>query len=310
MIELRRIDHVCLRTTDLDAAAGRWSLQFGLTDAGREPGRVLLRCGYEPYSLELVESPEPGFDHAGWELRRSVPLDMAAAQLDALGVEYERRDGALQLSDPDGYGIELVPHREAADMRPPVARETDSLPGLRPRKLGHINVLTSDLAAGTDFYTQVLGMRVSDRLLGAGNWLHVNADHHAVALVQHDRAHFHHLAFEYVDWGELRVLFDHLGQHGRWLVWGPLRHALGQNLCGYVRVPEEELIVEAYCDMEQLEPDHRPRDWPDDPRSSNVWGILPPRSYFRFDADAIRYERDGLEARGHPLPPLRDGVAT
>ncbi|MDX6547514.1 MAG: hypothetical protein QOG33_1064, partial [Gaiellales bacterium] len=55
---------------------------------------------------------------------------------------------------------------------------------------------------------------------------------------------------------------------------------------------------------EQLEPDHEPREWEDTPHSSNVWGILPPRSYFRFDAEAIRYERDGLQAQGHPLPPL------
>jgi hypothetical protein len=54
--------------------------------------------------------------------------------------------------------------------------------------------------------------------------------------------------------------------------------------------------------MEQLEPDHEPRDWPDDVHSSNVWGILPPRSYFRFDAAAVEAERQGLEALGHPLP--------
>ena len=100
------------------------------------------------------------------------------------------------------------------------------------------------------------------------------------------------------------MLFDHLGQHGRWLVWGPLRHALAQNLCGYVRIPDEQLIVECYCDMEQLEPDHQPRDWDDTPHSSNVWGILPPRSYFRFDEEAVRYERDGLLAKGEQLPPL------
>ena len=46
------------------------------------------------------------------------------------------------------------------------------------------------------------------------------------------------------------------------------------------------------------------REWDDTPHSSNVWGILPPRSYFRFDAEAIRYEREGLEAKGQALPPL------
>jgi catechol 2,3-dioxygenase-like lactoylglutathione lyase family enzyme len=303
MIELRRIDHVCLRVADVDEAARRWSVQFGLTESRREDGRAYLRCAYEPYSLELVEG-EPGFDHAGWELRRHVSLDDAARHLEAHGVAHHRREGCIHLSDPDRYGIEIMAHRQEVDRRPAVARETTSLPGFHPRKLGHINVLTTDLDAQTAFYTSVLGMRVSDRLLGAGNWLYVNSDHHSMALVQHDHVHFHHLAFEFVDWGELRVAFDHLGQHGRWLVWGPLRHALAQNLCGYVRIPDERLIVECYCDMEQLEPDHEPRDWPDDARSSNAWGILPPRSYFRFDDEAIRYEREGLEMRGHKLPPL------
>ncbi len=55
--------------------------------------------------------------------------------------------------------------------------------------------------------------------------------------------------------------------------------------------------------MEQLRPDHQPRDWPDDVHSSNTWGILPPRSYFRFDPIAVEAERQGLEAQGRPLPP-------
>ncbi|MBV8733667.1 MAG: hypothetical protein JO120_02685, partial [Solirubrobacterales bacterium] len=95
---------------------------------------------------------------------------------------------------------------------------------------------------------------------------------------------------------------DHLAQHGRWLAWGPLRHGLGRNLSAYVRIPEEECLVELFSDMEQLEPDHEPRDWPDDVRSSNTWGILPPRSYFRFDQAAVEAERRGLEALGAPLP--------
>jgi hypothetical protein len=68
-----------------------------------------------------------------------------------------------------------------------------------------------------------------------------------------------------------------------------------------VRVPEEDLFVEIFCDVEQLEPDHEPRQWPDDTHASNVWGILPPRSYFRFDDEAIESERQGLEALGIPL---------
>jgi catechol 2,3-dioxygenase-like lactoylglutathione lyase family enzyme len=306
MIALRQIHHVCLRVADLDDAVRRWSIEFGLTERARDGARSLLACGYEPYSLELREDGQPGADHTGFELARDVSVDDAAAHLDALGIPYRREQDALHLSDPDGHGIELVPYRPADDPRPGIARSTTTLRGLRPRRLGHINTFTGDLESVTAFYCEALGMRVADRLEDAGAWLHINADHHTVALVARPPARLHHLAFELADWGELRVALDHVAQHGRWLGWGPVRHGLGQNLAAYVRIPEEHLFVELYADMEQLGPDHEPRNWPDNPHSSNVWGILPPRSFFRFDAAAVEAERHGLEAQGHPLPPEGD----
>jgi catechol-2,3-dioxygenase len=306
---LRRIHHVCLRTRNLAEATQRWSIQFGLSVRELTPERARLACAYEPYSLELVASDVPGADHAGFELARGVTLDDAASRLERLGVSWEETSGGLFLRDPDGFGIELVPYAPPDDPRPAIARSSTTLGGFHPRKLGHINSLTGDLAGLTSFYCDVLGMRVTDRLGDEGAWLHLGADHHTVALVGKGYYHFHHLAFELTDWGELRVALDHLAQHGRWLAWGPVRHALGQNLAAYVRIPEEECMVELYSDMEQLTADHEPRAWPDDAHSSNTWGILPPRSYFRFDAEAVDWERQGLEALGHPLPALQDPVS-
>jgi catechol-2,3-dioxygenase len=306
VISLRRIDHVGLRVADLDEAIGRWSIQFGLTEVERTGHHGFLRCGYEPYSLELIGQGEPGHDHTAFELRRDVSLDDAVRHLDHHGIEHEAREGGLFLDDPDGNGIQLMPHRDEDDRRPDIARTGLALPGFRPRKLGHVNLLTGRMAEQTAFYTDVLGMRVSDRLGDGGIWFHINSDHHVMALVGKTPTHFHHLAFDMVDWGNLRVAFDHLAQHGRWLGWGPVRHGLAQNLCGYVRVTEEPLFVELYCDMEQLDADHVPREWPDDRHSSNTWGPLPPRSYFRFDEEAVRYERDSLEMLGEKLPPLKE----
>jgi hypothetical protein len=133
-------------------------------------------------------------------------------------------------------------------------------------------------------------------------WLHIGSDHHVMALVDTGTAHLHHLAFELVDIGQMRDMLDHLGRHGRWLGWGPVRHGIGGNVASYVRIVEEECFVELYCDMEQLQLDHQPRRWPDDRFSSNTWGPLPPRSYFRFDRAAIESERESLEMRGVPLP--------
>ena len=306
MIALRRIHHVCLRVADLDEAVQRWSLQFGLTERDRDPERALLACAYEPYSIELRRADQPGADHTGYELTGDCSLDDAAAHLDGLGIAYRREEDALHLSDPDGHGVELVPHERGDDSRPAIARSTATLGGFHPRKLGHINTFTGDLERTTAFYRDALGMRIADWLEDAGAWLYVNADHHTVALVARPPARFHHVAFELGDWGELRVALDHVAQHGRWLGWGPVRHGLGQNLAAYVRIPEEHVFVELYSDMEQLEADHEPRVWPDNPHSSNVWGILPPRSFFRFDEPAVEAERLGLEAQGHPLPPEGD----
>jgi catechol 2,3-dioxygenase-like lactoylglutathione lyase family enzyme len=304
VIRLRRVDHVCLRVGDVAAAARRYALQFGLTIRESDADRALLACDYEPYSLELVAGEPVGFAHCAWELRRSVTLDDARAHLDALGRAFGDHGDRLVLSDDEGFEHHLVANAWEVDRRPAIARRTSELPGLRPRKLGHINRLTADLDASTRFCVDVLGMEVSDYLGDAGTWLHVGSEHHQMALVAADEPHFHHLAFDYYDFGTLRALFDNLAQHGRWLAWGPVRHGIAQNICGYVRITEEPLLVECYVDMEQLEPDHEPRHWPDDRFSSNTWGPLPPRSYFRFDRAAIESERESLETRGVPLAPL------
>ena len=51
-------------------------------------------------------------------------------------------------------------------------------------------------------------------------------------------------------------MLDHLAKHGRWVIWGPGRHGVAASLFAYIRVPEEDLIVELYADMEQLGPNH------------------------------------------------------
>jgi catechol-2,3-dioxygenase len=307
MISLRKIDHVCLRVADVADAASRYGRQFGLTVREQDAERVTLACDYEPYSLELVAASggqEPGFAHCAWQLRRSVSLAQAQQHLRDTATAFEDHGTHLALSDNEDFEHHLLPCPPEPDRRPAIARATVELPGLRPRKLGHINRLTGDLAASTRFYTKVLGMEVADYLGDAGIWFHVNSEHHQLALVDANAPRFHHLAFDYYDFGTLRALFDNLAQHGRWLAWGPVRHGIAQNICGYVRITEEPLLVECYADMELLEPDHEPRRWPDDRFSSNTWGPLPPRSYFRFDEAAIASERESLETLGTPLAPL------
>lgn len=313
MIALRRIDHVGLRVVDLDEAADRWALQFGLTERSREPGRVALSCDDEPCALELfpADGEEPGFDHVAYELARDCSLADARAHLEGAGVAVREDGEGLRVSDPEGHEVQLLAYREPVSRLVPHARPAGRLPVGHPRKLGHVNFLTGAFEEQLRFYTEALGMHVTDWLGDGGVWLHIGSDHHVMALIDKGYAHFHHLAFDVVDIGQMRDALDHLGRHGRWLGWGPVRHGVGGNIASYVRIVEEHCFVELYCDMEQLQAGHQPRRWPDDRYSSNTWGPLPPRSYFRFDQAAIDSERDSLEMLGVHLgePLVAEGGA-
>ena len=73
------------------------------------------------------------------------------------------------------------------------------------RKIGHVVLNVTDLEAAVRFYTEVLGLKVSDRypdtmVPGGMVFLRCNPDHHGVALVggasKLDRSSLNHFAFE------------------------------------------------------------------------------------------------------------------
>jgi catechol 2,3-dioxygenase-like lactoylglutathione lyase family enzyme len=299
------IHHVKLRVADVHEARDRWCVLHGLTGEV-EGSRALLRCGYEDFCLWLEESSEPaGLEHVGWELAPGVTMEDARRRIADSGegardLDVPGRGPGLRLDDADGHGVVVCSPLELSEEErwPGVARFTDTLPAYHPRKLGHVNFLTDDVPRIVDWYERVLGFRQTDWIGEDACWMHVNPDHHVMAFLDKGLRHIHHVAFELVDWGDMRVALDHLGQHGRWVSWGPGRHAMAQNLFAYVRMPEEELFVELFADMERIHDGHVVRHFPDDPHASNVWGSLPPRTYFRFDPESVEAERRQLAALG------------
>ena len=90
MIELHRIDHVCLRVADLDEAAARWCAQFGLTcsAAPQRFGDARLRRRALRARADRPVQPA-GLDHVAYELARGCSLDAARAHLEEFGAAVE-----------------------------------------------------------------------------------------------------------------------------------------------------------------------------------------------------------------------------
>ena len=303
------LHHAGLNVASVPEARTRWEHLLGLHGESRDSTSAILRCTYEDYALALrATTGAPGLDYVCYELAAGIGLDDAAQAIAAKGVTVTRvavpvRGEALETVDPDGNRVRLVTRVRPDDARPAEVRHSARVPGWHPRKFGHVNFLTGDVARQVAWYTTVLGFQVTDWIGKEGVWLHVDHEHHVLAFLEKGHAHIHHLAFELVDWGEMRVALDHLAQNRRHIVWGPGRHGMARNLFSYFRMREEELFVELFADLEQLPADHLPRHFPDDPHSSNTWGILPPRTYFRFDQAALDAEDSQAYAYGQPVPP-------
>ena len=82
---------------------------------------------------------------------------------------------------------------------------TPPLPRFHLRKIGHVVLNVSDLAVAVRFYTELLGLEISDRypetmVPGGMVFLRCNTDHHGVALVggapATERSSLNHFAFE------------------------------------------------------------------------------------------------------------------
>jgi catechol 2,3-dioxygenase len=90
-------------------------------------------------------------------------------------------------------------------------------------KIGHVVLKVQDLDRSVDFYTQVLGFKVSDvypetMMKGRMVFLRCNADHHGVALVggatkPAEHGELHHMAFEVATLEEVFRAREHLKKH-------------------------------------------------------------------------------------------------
>lgn len=139
---------------------------------------------------------------------------------------------------------------------------------IKTTKLGHMVLLVSDLEKSTRFYTEVMGLTISDRIADQMVFLRAGADHHDLALSQiaphcaqrnlapqYDRPGMEHFSYHVENLEEMRRAIDVAQAHGVVIERGIGQHGPGGNWFLVFKDPDGN-NVEIYTEMIQVTPDH------------------------------------------------------
>lgn len=168
-----------------------------------------IRIDERPFRI-LVQAGEAseGVGFIGWELPDAGALGDAVADLEAAGCTAEpvsaeecarrRVRGLVRTKDPSGFLLELF-HGPIHDHELFISSVGVSGFVTGQQGMGHIVLGTTHMAESFDFYTNVLGFRVSDYWKpGADDvvFLRCNPRHHSLALVAAREPALYHFMLE------------------------------------------------------------------------------------------------------------------
>lgn len=268
---------------------------FGLTHVGAgvfhtEDGGEQLRIVYAPVR-QLIE--------LGIGVDDRDDIARIAARLGRLGVARELEADTLRATEPvSGFvaRVEISPRIEQASVLPTpyngpgrverygrapgVVRETP----VRPKKLGHTVIGTTDLSATMGFFIEGLGFKLSDHIGDKGAFMRCSVDHHNLLALAAPVNFLHHTSWQVND-------IDDIGRGAKTMlegnpdrhVWGLGRHHAGSNFFWYLKDPAGN-FSEYYSDMDCIPEDElwKPEVF-EGPQGLFNWGPPPPPSFLAPD---------------------------
>ncbi len=279
---VRALLHYALEVPDAGAGEKFYS-NFGLAKAPSRDTAVRLRpAPLQRESVLLYDGPKKRLHHLAF----GAPGDEYQATREAVRragiheIDPPRGapEGGFWVRDTDGNRVNI---RDEGRVLPPpdpplalnspghIAREVrrgcpDPAEGARPRRLGHVLLFTGDLQRQLDFYTRVLGMKLTDRSRQVIVFLRCTPDHHNLAFLASKGPGFHHGSFEVGNVDEIAMGAANMQEAGWQPGWGLGRHVIGSNFFYYIRDPWGS-FAEYFHDLDYI-PEQcawEPRDFPE-----------------------------------------------
>jgi catechol 2,3-dioxygenase-like lactoylglutathione lyase family enzyme len=276
---------------DVGAAAKFYS-DFGL-DARRTGSRVdLYTYGFDHRWGTIHE--QPGAKRLQYVSFGAFPEDYEriVERLQKLGIKTIAPhpladEEGIWFVDPEGTPVQLVVSRKVTPAeKSGAAAAAAPAPGsgaapsrsnagmVKPRRLSHILLFTSDVMRSVRFYSDALGLRLSDHSGDIIAFLHGAhaSDHHLIAFAKSDGPGLHHSSWDVPTFDDVGLGMQQMIDRGHTDGWGVGRHVLGSNYFRYVRDPWGSFAEYSYdIDFIPATLDWQPKDHPPED-SFYVWG--------------------------------------
>lgn len=151
---------------------------------------------------------------------------------------------------------------------------------VQPRKLGHVVLGSTDQEASQRFFTEGVGLKVSDTVKGIAAFMRCSTDHHNILVQSAPVSMLHHTSWQVDDVDEVgRGASAMLEKDPARHVWGLGRHTIGSNFFWYLKDPAGN-FSEYYSDIDCIVDDAlwEPGVW-EGARALYEWGPPPPPSF-------------------------------
>ena len=288
---LHRLTSIAIGVPNVAETAAYYE-EFGLTPTGK--GRFSTVDGGE--QLRLVPTPTRRLVELGIGVDDPDDLDRIAANLATLDVGVERT--ALSLVTLDGgtrvrVVVSVAAHIQQAaapaahtngpgrqERRTTRADAVSRSGPVRPRKLGHVVLGSTNVEASQRFFTEGIGFKVSDTITGLASFLRCSTDHHNLLVQQAPVPLLHHTSWQVDDVDEIgRAATALLAKDPSRHVWGLGRHHIGSNFFWYLKDPAGN-FTEYYADLDCIVDDQlwKPCVW-DGMKGLYSWGPPVPPSF-------------------------------
>ncbi|MBV2184382.1 MAG: VOC family protein [Rhizobium sp.] len=294
--DIAHLAHVEMFTDRFEESLDFFTRVYGLKLSGQDERSAYLRAwdDYEYCSLKLTRSHTTGVGHVAYRASSPQALERRVKAIEASGykvhgwIDGDLSHGpAFRFEDPFGHIFEIywdtVKYQATGVDVPALKNTASAFTGAAPRRLDHLNLLSSDVSEFRRFMQTCLSSRVTEMIqldngrIG-GCWFTVNNKTYDLACTEEHGGgvgRLHHVTYATDQREDILRAADIFLQNGVHIETGPHKHAVQGTFFLYVWEPAGNRVELANAGARLiLQPDWETVVWTEtDRKKGQAWGL-------------------------------------